>query len=162
MRIGYFDITGKRKWEHIQRGAIEHCPVIDQNSNYVYAVFGEFIDKKRGGGENELICFEGDTGSICWRLKLANAVKSAPPASYRQYWPALRLQNNMLMLLDEKDVLHFFDTKNGNVLSSLDLNPIKQICSIPRYKTEIINLPQVIKDKLLVFTNLGFILYPIK
>lgn len=154
--------TGKRKWRHIQRGAIEHRPVFDQKSNNLYAVFSEFVDTTRSGGENEVICLKADTGSIRWKSKLATAVKKAPASSYEQYWSALRLQNNMLMVLDEKDVLHFFNPENGNLILRLDLDPIKQICSVPRRKTEIINMPMIIKDKLLVFTNHGFVLCPIK
>jgi outer membrane protein assembly factor BamB len=156
--------TGEPKWEHVQRGDIWHRPVIDQKSNYVYAVFSEFSEggeDTRRGGEDEVICFKGDTGDICWRSKLTTAVKRDLSASDNRYWPALRLQNNMLMVLDKNDVLHFFDPKNGNLLFSSDLNPIKQLCSLPNRKVEIINMPLIRKDKLLVFTNYGFVLYPI-
>jgi len=154
--------TGERKWEHIQRGGIQHRPVVDQNSNNVYAVFNKIVDSKRGGGENEVICFECDTGAICWRSKLTNPVKKPPSASYEEYWPALKLQGDMLMVLDEKDVLHFFDPKNGDLLLSLDLTPAKQIFSVPRREAVLIDMPLIIKDKLLVFTNLGFVSCPIK
>jgi hypothetical protein len=137
--------TGERRWEYARPGTISHCPALDLQTDRLYAVFD------RG----EVVCLEGPTGKLVWEAALPENPYPALSPSYDPAWTAIALEEDQVLVVDRRRVLHVFRAEDGQRLAGFDLTSAFRGAGKSQRQVNLLCMPQFKGRLLLVATDRG-------
>lgn len=141
--------TGDRRWEYAKPGTISHCPVLDRKTDRLYTVFD------RG----EVVCLEGPSGKLVWETALPENPYSAVNPSYDPAWSAISLQEDRVLVVDRRRVLHIFRAGDGQRVAGFDLTSAFRDARKPRRPIALLCMTRFEGRLLLVATDRGLAAY---
>jgi outer membrane protein assembly factor BamB len=144
--------TGRQRWHYQRTGTIGHTPVVQPQSDRVFAVFD------RGA----VVCLDATDGRLLWETHLPENPYPAVALFYDPYWPTLALDGDRLMVVDRNNVLHFLDAGSGSFAASVALTTAFGRDGKTMAPAKILAMPWIEGDNLIVTTTRGAAAYRIR
>ncbi|MBN1911094.1 MAG: PQQ-binding-like beta-propeller repeat protein [Pirellulales bacterium] len=145
--------TGERLWHYRrENNTISHWPVVDRKRNRVFAVFN------RG----EVVCLDALDGRVFWETRLPEGpFETNGGRSYDAYWPVIDCHDDLVLVVDRNMVLHLLEVDKGQYQASLALASASHKHTQKAGRVELITMPSIEGENLIVVTNQGVVAYRI-
>jgi outer membrane protein assembly factor BamB len=136
--------TGAVIWDYQrQLTLISHCPIIDPETDYVYAVFDD----------GYVVSLKSDSGITVWETLLPFPVKQPTSASYDLYWSCISVDSDFVLIIDHYDTIYVLDKMSGRIIGHFDVISATTQYGIRVPTTELVAMPRFVNDTLIVVTK---------
>lgn len=136
--------TGVVIWDYRCRmTTISHRPIIDPETGYVYAVFND----------GKVVSLKSNSGFSVWETLLPFAVKRPTSASYDPYWSCISADSDYILLIDSYDTIYMLDKMTGRIIAYFDVISATTQYDIRVPTTELVGMPCIIDNMLIVATK---------
>jgi outer membrane protein assembly factor BamB len=145
--------TGERLWHYRrENNTISHWPVVDRKRNRVFAVFD------RG----EVVCLDAPGGKVLWETRLPEGpYEGNSGGSYDAYWPVIDRHDDLVLVVDRNMVLHLLGVDEGRYRASIALAAASRQDAERAGRVELVTMPSIEGENLIVVTNRGVVAYRI-
>jgi outer membrane protein assembly factor BamB len=145
--------SGERLWHYRrENNTISHWPVVDRKRNRVFAVFD------RG----EVVCLDAPGGKVLWETRLPEGpYEGNSGGSYDAYWPVIDRHDDLVLVVDRNMVLHLLEVDEGRYRASIALAAASRQDAERAGRVELVTMPSIEGENLIVVTNRGVVAYRI-